>query len=233
VNTKNHGIFGWKSVVLGLAAMLLLCASPAAAVEVYFNDFEGLQPYPEWGAGTQATTPSGRHFLGTDPNLGFSNEAVTLTLTGLPLSEVTVSFDLYIINSWEGDGGPDSWSLAVNGGPTLLWTTFSNVEGVRQSYPDNVWDSNPPQTGAAENDTLGYGNAAFDDSVYKLTFTFAHNSSDLSLSFSAGGLSDISDESWGLDNVRVSVEPTVVPLPSAPLLLGVGLVRLALWKRRC
>jgi len=232
VNAKT---LGWKSVVLGLAATLLLCAVPAAAVEVYFNDFEGAPPYPEWSLGTQATTPSGRHFLGSNTTYGFGNEITVLTLTGLPLhSAVTVSFDLYIIQSWDGNvsPGPDFWQLNVGGPPVLLDTTFGIAQGP-QSYPGDYPDSYPARTGAVENNTLGY--PFYGDSVYHLTFTFPNTipeKTTLVLDFLASGLQNIEDESWGLDNVRVSVEPTVIPLPSTLLLLGSGLVGLARWKRR-
>src|SRR6516165_7812108 len=59
-----------------------------------------------------------------------AKETVTLTLTNLkPHSLATVSFDLYVLKSWDGNNpiyGPDRWSLSVSGGPTLLDTTFSN-----------------------------------------------------------------------------------------------------------
>jgi hypothetical protein len=62
------------------------------------------------------------------------------------------------------------------------------------------------------------------DSVYNLSFTFAHNVSDLVLNFSAAGLQGIADESWGLDNVQVAVAP--VPVPPAVWLFGSGLLGL-------
>jgi hypothetical protein len=50
--------------------------------------------------------------------------------------------------------------------------------------------------------TLGY--AFFGDSIYRLTFTFAHTSDTLALNFSSSLFEGkgIEDESWGLDNVR-------------------------------
>jgi hypothetical protein len=68
------------------------------------------------------------------------------------------------------------------------------------------------------------------DSVYNLSFTFAHNASDLVLDFSANGLQGIGDESWGLDNVMVQVTP--VPLPAAVWLFGSGLLGLISFARR-
>src|SRR6185369_2864418 len=72
-------------------------------------------------------TPIGaRRFLGD-----FGNQAVLLNLSDLPEhKEITLSFDLFIIRSMDGNVyivGPDLWSLGVVDGPTLIQTTFSNA----------------------------------------------------------------------------------------------------------
>ena len=172
-------------------------------------------PLPEWSNDARDVTPSGRVFLGQ-----FSNQTVSLLLSGLPAhSQATVSFDLFIINSWDGNCagpncgcpscGPDVWDLTVAGGPTLLHTTFSNVGLLNQAYPDTFpGGDNPAGTGATEVNTLGYSN--YGDSVYHLSFNFPHSIGALQLNFSAMGLQDISDESWGLDNVEVAVDGNIV-----------------------
>jgi hypothetical protein len=68
----------------------------------------------------------------------------------------------------------------------------------------------PPRTAAAETKTLGYtfdlaGLGDAGDTVYRLGFKFQHSASSLVLAFSASGLQDLLDESWGLDNVEVRV----------------------------
>ena len=80
----------------------------------------------EWSDTSTDTTPEGaRGFLGQ-----FSNGDVTLTLDDLPShTEITVSFNLFLIRTWDGnDDSPDIWELSVAGGSTLLITTFSNNE---------------------------------------------------------------------------------------------------------
>ncbi len=184
-----------------------------AAQVVYSTDFEGTVG-PEWSHTSTETTPVGaRRFLGR-----FGNDTVNLTLAGLPShTDVTVSFDLYLIDSWDGSGtdssgnivtthGPDVWDLSVVGGPTLLHTTFSNLDEYDwwQAYPGAYpGANNPPLTGAAEVDTLGY--TYYGNSVYRLRFTFPHSASSLELTFSASGLYGLFDESWGIDNVEVRV----------------------------
>jgi len=52
-----------------------------------------------WSATTLSTAPNGEAFLGE-----FSDTAVRLTLSGMPAhSRVTVSFDLYILRTWDGN----------------------------------------------------------------------------------------------------------------------------------
>ena len=145
-----------------------------------------------------------QHFVRVD-------QTVTLTLKNLDThTRVTVSFDLYVTKSWDGNNpnyGPDRWSLSVGGGNTLLDTTFSNNFKTRaydlslQNYPapDSL-----PRTGAASANTLGYN--FYGDSIYHLTFTFPHSENALILNFSSSMFEGkgTDDESWGLDNVRVS-----------------------------
>ena len=170
----------------------------------YFHDFE--KPVgPEWSNRKTDKTPiEKRCFLGL-----FGNEEVHLRLEDLPLHEkVTIFFDLFIIRSWDGNGrsGPDVWQLKTDGGPALLYTTFSNSEdnprNNRQNYPGPYPGGDyPARTGAAEINTLGYGR----DTIYRLCYTFNHSGQKIALSFSAQGTQPISDESWGLDDIGIIV----------------------------
>jgi len=138
------------------------------------------------------------------------DQTVTLTLTNLPPHRaLKASFDLYILKSWDGNSpayGPDRWRLSVAGGPVLLDTTFSNnpkvnTEGSSQDYPK---PGSPPRTSAVSINTLGY--AFFADSIYHLEFTFPHADSNVRLDFSSSLFEGkgTDDESWGLDNVRIT-----------------------------
>jgi hypothetical protein len=168
---------------------------------LYWNDFEQ-SAGDEWSDPGRDATPSGRTFLG---QLG--NDTLTLTLPNAPLhGGLRVSFDLYIIRSWDGSGGGDFWNLEVNDVGAVLQTTFSNNSDGYQAFPDNYPDGDHPyQYGAAEVDTLGYGSGTWGDSVYHLSKTIPHNSTDVVLTFSASGLESLSNESWGLDNILVEI----------------------------
>ena len=150
--------------------------------------------------------------------------------------------------------GVDHWRL-VAGGQTLLDTSFSNgnlagqtYDGAKSTYTQTAWTPctayqgyagpgpNGPMTGANECFSLGYKfsdpNVTDEpmDSVYELSFTFPHIASAITLNFGANGLQTLADESWGLDNVRVSV--AAVPIPAAVWLFGTGLVALVGLSRR-
>jgi hypothetical protein len=137
-------------------------------------------------------------------------ETITLTLRDLkPHTLVTVAFDLYILKSWDGNNrtyGPDRWRLRVQDGPTLLDTTFSNnpktgADLSQQNYPAT---NSPQQSGAVAVNTLGY--TFYGDSIYHLSFNFPHTADTLALNFWSSLFEGkgTQDESWGLDNVRVS-----------------------------
>jgi len=137
-----------------------------------------------------------QHFVRVD-------QTVTLTLKNLdPHTGVTVSFDLYIMKSWDGNNpnyGPDRWSLSLGGGNTLLDTTFSNnfktgADLSLQNYPS---PDSLPQTGAASANTLGSN--FYGDSIYHLVSTFPHSSDTLILNFSSSLFEGkgTDDESWG------------------------------------
>lgn len=206
-------------------------------ITIYHNDFEQMVG-PEWSHTSTAMTPSGRQFLGH-----FGNDQVTLTLMNLPQHErVSLSFQLFVINSWDGNRtdaggdncgsgfvslGPDEWRVDVIGGSTLLYTTFENNEPENhvQAYPGTYPGVDfPSRFGASENDTLGYGQ----DAVYSFpnffhNFTFDHSGNTLTLQFTGGPhLQCLADESWGLDNICVdliNVNAAPVITCAAPVIL--------------
>lgn len=171
---------------------------------VYATDFEG-QIGSEWNlpARTAITPVGARKFLGE-----FGSETVALTLQNLPAhTKLAVSFDLYILKSWDGDRtdfGPDQFYFQLHDGPRLFAGTFSNYSP-NQSYPGPSGASYPGRTKAIENNTLGYThpNIGPADAVYRLSFTFAHADPSVALEFLGVNLQDTTDESWGLDNVHV------------------------------
>ncbi len=241
-----------------LGLLVLLLAMPVTAdVTIYTNDFEGavgtewsMLPLgqTQWVAPPTSVTPATQdQFLGE-----LSNGMLALTLTNLPAhSQVTLSMDLFIIRSWDGNyasdaRGPDFWGYALNDIPSdpedpTQWdsfTTFSNWHpdtGPHQAYPNTYPTGDyPARTGASENNTLGYtfdeGQGPFaQDAVYELTTgTFAHSASTLTVAFGAVNLQSITDESWGIDDFEVVLD---VPEPSGILFIVAGALLAAKRKR--
>jgi Bacterial Ig-like domain (group 3) len=194
----------------------------------------------EWCLLRQDVTPTGRGFLGQ-----FSNETACLVLKDIPQHTwLKVSFDLYLIRSWNGNQenwgpnspnvpgftsaepfgadwvvGPDRFRVQADG-RGLLTSTFANYPGFPQAFPGSYPGGDfPTQTGAQEINSLGYN---FDyapmDSVYHLTFVFQHSTSQLEMDFNALGLQEITNESWGLDNLQVAYNRLPVLSIYLPLL---------------
>ncbi len=190
------------------------------------------------GSSTQNSPPSGAS------DIGFADgDEISVLLTGLPTDqELTVSFDLLVLNSADGNGnangfaGPDGLLVSLNG-ETVLDATFSNVAGRDQGYTSAtpLGAATPVQAGT-DADFSGVPsfvasiNTAFDAlAIYRdLTFVTVAPGGVLDLSFIAPTSAPSWDESFGIDNIVVSFEapaPAVMPLPMvAPLLLVGALV---------
>ncbi|KPJ71975.1 MAG: hypothetical protein AMS14_08745 [Planctomycetes bacterium DG_20] len=187
---------------------------------VYFNDFEKAVG-TEWSNRKTEQTPRGkRRLLGR-----FGNREVRLSLTGLRGHRyLRISFDLFIIGSWEGTNPADrsegdTWSLKVKDGPELLHCTFANIDGGKQTFPDNSpGPLHAAQTGTDGQD-LGYkwSSTGGLDSVYRLSWVFLHGGRDITFVFAGRGLQGLEDESWGLDNVKVEALPHGEPLDAGRL----------------
>jgi hypothetical protein len=178
---------------------------------LYFSDFTSGPLGPEWNTTQVAISPSGERFLG---ELG--NGSTTLSLNSLPAhTQLVLEFDIYIIDSWNGNGGqgsasaPDLVEVSVVGGASLKKTTFSNKPSDLQAfpgdYPGGVFSAG---TGALGIGTLGYppDNDPFGSSAYRLKLTFNHTSGIIALRFVSQQTSG-QNERWGLDNVRLSLVP--------------------------
>ena len=240
----------FKVTLVAMALSVVSVLPATAQIVVYSNDFEGsgavgfewsVWDGNEWGPPPTDTTP-GTPQHPADKFLGqFGKDATTddyhhakLTLNDLPLdhTEITLTFDLYIIRSWDGNStthGEDWWAIDADVYPEGEWdfvTTFSNWDGVNQAFPWAWPDGDfPAHEGSSEVNTLGYQfqQAPDDwidqDAVYSIPWTFDHTGSSLEITFGADNLQAITDESWGLDNVVVEVD---IPEPTTVLFLCLG-----------
>ena len=173
-----------------------------------------------WSDARTATTPAGESFFGR-----FNNQEVSKTLTGMPYTQagdlraaaaansdtqVEISFDLFIIDSWDGSQslyGPDIWEFEAQH-KLLVHTTFTNWENAYQAYPFSYPGGEFLRfTNAIRHSDMGYLYRTHTDmnAVYHFRFVLPNSGPILVLSFRDLGLQELEDESWGLKNVKVSV----------------------------
>jgi hypothetical protein len=141
-----------------------------------------------------------------------------------------IVFEIAVIDSWDGGTGgsaPDFLNFAIDG----VAVTASSWENV--SPPDHI---NPGTVIVGPTGSLGF--ASYVDSAYRISlFTVGHSSSTLDLSWfaSGAGWQGGDDESWAIDNIRITTNSTggpQVPEPTSLLLLVTGLSGLGVFARR-
>jgi len=210
--------------------LLALCVTGAVAqTTIYYNDFES-GVADNFTNGPVMDAPNGSTKILGDYG---ENAGSTLNLSGIGgHTTVTLTLDLFIIHSWDGNTspGPDYMRISADG-TNLLHATFANVSGYQQSYSDATPLGGGPFGTMTDSD--GYGLLGFSDFyardvLYRLSFTFAHTSSSLSLEFYGEGLQHVTDESWAIDNVQVQAD--IVPEPATIAAMAIGLA--ALRRRR-
>jgi hypothetical protein len=206
-----------------------------------WNFEDGLVPVGFVG-GMNSTTPAGaRRFLETAETT--RDRTISLAASTLPAHDkLTISFDLYIINSWDGDTGfyppvgrnvgPDWWGATVGTTPGDQQTLVA--EQTYTTLTESPWNFTQSAPPPDEENTLGYfftdSNGTFAvDEVYHLTRTFDHTSDAVLFMFNGRTGSTGGGESWGLDNVTLTAE--AIPEPAGIGLALIGL-RLIVDKRR-
>ena len=192
---------------------------PSPAPVIYSQNFEsGIASLGAWNVSTLATSPGSTKLASTTYLGRLLNEEVSLSVPA-GMTSVTISFDLYVIGTWDGAGyqgfGGDWWQIEVskNGEArqNVFHTSFSNQSTKPQHFPKQVTDgTSPADKGALMVNALGYPKAAgkFDagDAIYRLTYTVSNpGAGPLVFYFhSTTPMQDLNDESWGIDNVSVS-----------------------------
>ncbi len=186
----------------------------ATTTEVYNNNFETNNLSNITDGVIQ--TYNGTNVLGRYNNGGFS-----LKLNELPKHDmITVSFDLYIHDSWDGNrnkpDGPDIWEM-FGDDEKYISTTFSNTtcqpgyfcdpQSYPNTYPNNY---NNPKTGAAMIDLPPACKATAPNgtSMYRITKTFSHTDASFILKCmdklrQYNEPDQKCDESWSVDNIIV------------------------------
>jgi gliding motility-associated-like protein len=169
--------------------------------QVYISDFEN-NSLVNFTNGV-INTYNGSKVLGR-----FSTELVKWKLQNLPAHDsITFDFDLLIHDSWDGNVNPDLWKLTIDN--TLVYSTsFNNHNGGFQSYPGNYPSTNPSMTGAFATNLprACFPGTYVATSLYKIKKTFTHTLDSISVLFKGDVSQDICDESWSLDNLKITLK---------------------------
>lgn len=183
--------------------------------EVYFNNFNDgdLQGI----VGAEVWNFSNRQILGP-----FNNDGFTLQLNNLPSHRIIkINFDIYIHDSWDGNAfgpdGPDLWYLGVDD-KVVFETTFSNSPCeppycLQQSYPDAYLSSYFPRTSALSTNFPGrchFQNQSNGTSLYRIEKRIGHSAASAKIDMwdlltQPNSPDPRCDESWSIDNLRISV----------------------------
>lgn len=237
--------FSMGGLRLACAAGAFGLAQVAAQAEVVFSaDFDvdlptALTPGLATLTGVEGfggLGPTGNVFGGQFLRSPTGNE-VTLTLTDLPAhTSISLGFLLAAIDSLDGTGTfPQGDFLRI---------TLDGVEVFRESFANaadyQVQSYEAPEGGVlARRTDLGFQGPGgyYTDSAYNMYLEpklqdLLHSASTATFTFvmEGPGVQDLSDESWAMDNVTVSV--SAVPEPSVSWLALVGLLGATALRRR-
>lgn len=189
----------------GLRAAVVLSAGGVANAQVaqpvpYFNDFQS-SVTTGWSSGRMSTTTALTKFLGDFGLDGNTQDSATLKLTVAAGKGHTLIFDFYELRTPDGSNptsGPDYFIVQVDG-VQVFRETFDNQYLIDNGYGATMQGTYPMC--ADQWGSLGFGSS---DGVFrKVTIPFVPSDGTCNITFLGGFTQAMSDEAWGIDNVRV------------------------------
>jgi hypothetical protein len=165
-----------------------------------------------------------------------ARRTIALAVDNLPAhQQLTIAFDLFIINSWDGDTGFYE-PVGRNIGPDWRGFTGGTAAAQQVMYAEQTFSTlrEPPwnftQSAGApdEQDTLGYfftdSNGTFAvDMVYHIERTIDHVDRSAVFLFTGRTGSTGGGESWGLDNVKLTAQNVPEPAGTCVAIAGAWL----------
>jgi hypothetical protein len=222
---------GWISLISGSAAA------------THFESFANDQPLVhsssgyKHGAARSSWQPAGTYQppAGGTTLLGkfSSGESTTLHLGKLPEHQyLIVRLDLVVLCHWDGvwaTYGPDQWFAAIDDGPRLLSTTFSNFERAAQNFPDERSGAvHEARSGASSDGDFHFVKEMGEqgegwlslDTTYTIWLAIEHQDNDARVCFSATCHDgpdgpNVVKETWAIAACEVrAVPPGIHPDPA-------------------
>jgi hypothetical protein len=229
-----------------VASLAVGAAAAHSATNVFLDNFDAALP-AQVDAGSALLTgvqgfgglgPAGNTFSGKFLRSATGN-LVSLTLTGLPThSTISVAFLFAAIDSLDGTGSfpsGDYFRVTLDG-QQIFRESFANATPSQfQSYVP------APGVELARHADLGfsgpgsfYTDSAYDFGAEPAFANLAHTASSATFTFQieGQGIQDLNDESWAMDNLRVSVSAVPEPATVALWLAGLGLLGMQTRKAR-
>jgi hypothetical protein len=238
-----------KHILAAATFAAMLAATPAGAQVVYTNNFDGgvtlgggVGVIITNGAGTGTATSGTWNANGWKDNFLINASVNPITTTEFAFSglgahtSISLAGVVGMLDSWDSTNGspaPDLLQVLVNGNVVATFTAANASGSITDAQGGTIIGQN------VQGDSHLFYNDTLVDFTGSAWATFAHTGSTLTIGFRAAGAGwqGGDDESWGLDNFRVTATNATtggVPEPAtwAMMLVGFGAVGGALRSRR-
>ncbi len=181
-------------------------------IEVYRNDFEqGRRKLKVFKVNDESKDSLVFKFNNTQILGPLNHNTVFLEFDTLPTHQLLqLEFDLYIHDSWKGNDGlyqSDYWAIFLDR-QKVFTTTFANLPGRKQAYPEPEGSSFYAGANSFRNDLPGLcslKSSANGTAVYQFAWKFKHSNRSLMIALSdLVAETDPCIKSWSIDNLVVT-----------------------------
>jgi len=157
---------------------------------------------------------------------GLASLTKNYTLSGLQ-TQVTIEFDFYELDSWDYE----LFNFYIDGSMMFSDEFKHNREDFTSGPPINA----ASLLFVGDNGNQSFGFASWPDQAFHYSLTFNTVSTNLLLGFGTTLNQGINDESWGIDNVRITdnaIPPSAIPEPATLALIGLALAGLGFARKK-